>query len=70
MSWMNDITQVRSDPQQVDDGVYDSLELYGSSESYDEYILRCTCAGIEPIFTRAEFEDKNFIMWYFRGRLF
>ena len=70
MSWMNDIAQARSNPQQVDDGVYDSLELYDSSKSYDEYILRCTCAGIEPIFTRAEFEDKNFIMWYFRGRLF
>ena len=67
---MNDIAQARSDSQQVDDGVYDSLELYSSSESYDEYILRCTCAGIEPIFTRAEFEDRNFIMWYFRGRLF
>lgn len=36
---MNDIVQVRSDLQQVDDGVYDSLELYDSSESYDEYIL-------------------------------
>ena len=65
MSWMNDIAQARSDPQQVDE----SLELYDSSESYDEYILRCTCAGVESIFTRAEFEDRN-LMRYFRGRLF
>ena len=39
MSWMNDIVWVRPNPPQVDDGVYDSLELYDSSESYDEYIL-------------------------------
>ena len=70
MSWINDIVRVKLNSPPVDDDVYDSLELYSSSESYDEYILRCTCAGIEPIFTRAEFEDKNFIMWYFRGRLF
>ena len=47
---MNDIVQARPDPPQVDDGVYDSLELYGSSESYDEYILRCTCIGVELLF--------------------
>ena len=69
MSWMNDIVQARPDPPQVDDGVYDSLELYSSSESYDEYILRCACAGVEPLFTRAEFEDRN-RMRYFRGRSF
>ena len=69
MSWLNDIVQTRSDPQQVDDGVYGSLELYDSSESYDEYILRCTCAGVKPLFTRAEFEGRN-LMRYFRGRLF
>lgn len=69
MSWMNDIVQVRPDPPQVDDGVYDSLELYDSSESYDEYILRCACAGVEPLFTRTEFEDRN-RMRYFRVRLF
>ena len=66
---MNDIVQTRSDPPQVDDGVYDSLELYSSSESYDEYILRCTCADVEPLFTCAEFEDRN-RMRYFRGRSF
>ena len=65
MSWMNDIAQAKPDPQQVDE----SLELYDSSESYDEYILRCTCIGVEPLFTRAEFEDGN-LMQYFRGRLF
>lgn len=32
---MNDIVQVRSDPQQVDDGVYDSLELYKPSRKID-----------------------------------
>lgn len=62
---MNDIAQAKPDPQQVDE----SLELYDSSESYDEYILRCTCAGVEPIFTRADFEDRN-LMRYFRGRIF
>ena len=62
---MNDIVQAKPDPQQIDE----SLELYDSSESYDEYILRCTCAGVESIFTRAEFEDRN-LMRYFRGRLF
>lgn len=36
---MNDIAQARYDSHQVDDGVYDSLKLYDSSESYDEYIL-------------------------------
>ena len=66
---MNDIVQARPDPPQVDDGVYDSLELYSSSESYDEYILRRTCAGVESLFTRAEFEDRN-RMRYFRGRSF
>lgn len=66
---MNDIVQVRSDPPSVDNGVYDSLELYCSSESYDEYILRCACMSIEPLFTRAEFEDKNRTL-FFRRRLF
>ena len=69
MSWMNDIVQARPDQPKVDDGVYDSLELYSSSESYDEYIPRCTCAGVEPLFIRAEFEDRN-RMRYFRGRSF
>ena len=69
MSWMNDIVQARPDPPHVDDGVYYSLELYCSSESYDEYILRCACMGIEPLFTRAEFESKN-RMRYFMERLF
>lgn len=69
MSWMNDIVQVKPNPPPADDGVYDSLELYCSSESYDEYILRCACMNIEPLFTRAEFEDKNRTL-YFRGRLF
>lgn len=53
---MNDIVQVRPDPPQVDDGVYDSLELYDSSESYDEYILRCACAGVKPLCSREKFE--------------
>ena len=66
---MNDIVQARPDLPPVDDGVYDSLELYCSSESYDEYILRCTCAGVEPLFTRAEFESEN-RMRYFMRRLF
>ena len=69
MSWMNDIVQTKSTLSHVDDSVEDSLELYSSSESYDEYILRRTCAGVEPLFTRAEFEDRN-RMRYFRGRSF
>ena len=53
---MNDIVQARPDPSQVDDGVYDSLELYSSSESYDEYILRCEVAGVKPLCSRETFE--------------
>ena len=59
MSWVNDIVQARPDLPHVDDGVYDSLKLYDSSESYDEYILRCVCTGIEQLFTRAEFEARS-----------
>ena len=63
MSWINDIVRVKLNPPLVDDGVYDSLELYCSSESYDEYILRCVCMGIEPLFTRAEFEVRSHISY-------
>ena len=58
MSWINDIVRVKLNSPPVDDGVYDSLELYCSSESYDEYILRCVCMGIELLFMRAEFEAR------------
>ena len=64
MSWINDIVQVKPDPPPVEDGVNASLELYCSSESYDEYILRCVCMGIEPLFTRAKFEDKNCTLYF------
>ena len=63
MSWINDIVRVKLNPPPVDNGVYDSLELYCSSESYDEYILRCTCAGIEPFFMHAEFEVRSRISY-------
>ena len=32
---MNDIVQARPDPPHVDDGVYDSLELYKPSRKID-----------------------------------
>ena len=63
MSWINDIVRVKLNPPLVDDGVYDSLELYCSSESYDEYILRYVCMGIEPLFTRAVFEVRSHISY-------
>lgn len=56
MSWVNDVVRVRPDPPPADDGVRVSLELYRAAESYDEYVLLCACAGVEPLFTRAEFE--------------
>lgn len=58
MSWVNDIVRVRPDPP-ADDGVRDSLELYRVSGSYDEYVLLCACTGVEPLFTREEFEIRD-----------
>lgn len=55
---MDDVVRVKPDPRPDDGGVYGSLELYRSSESYGEYVLRCACAGVEPLFTRAEFEAR------------
>ena len=66
MSWINDIVRVKLNPPPVDNGVYDSLELYCSSESYDEYILWCVCMGIEPLFTRDEFEVRSSISYFGR----
>lgn len=58
MSWINDIVQVKPNPPPIDDSVDNSLKLYRSSESYDEYVLLCACAGVEPLFTRTEFEAR------------
>jgi hypothetical protein len=53
---VNDIVRAVQDPPPADDGVDVSLELCLASESYGEYVLRCACAGVEPLFTREEFE--------------
>lgn len=57
MPWVNDIVKIRPLPEQEPDGVRESIRLLRESGSYDEYILRCAAEGVEPIFTRAEFDE-------------
>lgn len=33
-----------------------AIRLYERAGSYDEYVLLCTAEGVEPLFTRAEFD--------------
>ena len=63
MSWMNDIVTIRPEQELPADGVSDNVELFRLSESYDEYILRCACAGVEPIFARSDFEPDCRASW-------
>lgn len=55
----SEIVQIR--PQPADDFGNDVANgrLFWQSESYDEYRLHCTIEGIEPIFTRKEFDEMK-----------
>ena len=55
----SEIVQIR--PQPADDFGNDIANgrLFWQSESYDEYRLHCTIEGIEPIFTRKEFDEMK-----------
>lgn len=50
---------VRIRPQPADDFGDDIANgrLFWQCESYDEYRLHCTIEGVEPLFTREEFEN-------------
>ena len=53
----SDLVQLR--PQPADDFSDDLANgrLFWQCESYDEYRLHCTIEGVEPLFTREEFEN-------------
>jgi len=40
-----------------------SFELYSESDGYDEYVLKCACAGVEPIFARSDFDEGRRVLW-------
>ena len=55
----SELVQIR--PQPADDFGNDIANgrLFWQCESYDEYRLNCTIEGIEPIFTRRDFDDMK-----------
>ena len=55
----SELVQIR--PQPADDFGNDIANgrLFWQCESYDEYRLHCTIEGIEPIFTRKEFDEMK-----------
>ena len=55
----SEIVQIR--PQPADDFGDDIANgrLFWQCESYDEYRLHCTIEGIEPLFTRREFDEMK-----------
>lgn len=56
MSWVDGIVEVRDEkPPDRSVDVDLSIRLYVDSKSYDEYVLKCVCFGVEPIFSREDF---------------
>lgn len=55
----SEIVQIR--PQPADDFGDDIANghLFWQCESYDEYRLHCTIEGIEPLYTRREFDEMK-----------
>ena len=55
----SELVQIR--PQPADDFGNDIANgrLFWQCESYDEYRLNCTIEGIEPIFTRIDFDKMK-----------
>ena len=60
MRWLEDIVKViPSKP--LDEDECRSIELYAEAGSYDEYLLRCACFNVEPLFTREEFDRRDVV---------
>ena len=57
----SDLVQLRPQPKDDDFGCDDIANgrLFWQCESYDEYRLHCTIEGIEPLFTRREFNEMK-----------
>jgi len=55
----SDLVKIR--PQPADDFSDDIANgrLFWQCESYDEYRLHCTIEGIEPLYTRREFDEMK-----------
>ena len=55
----SELVQIR--PQPADDFGNDIANgrLFWQCESYDEYRLNCTIEGIEPIFTKRDFDEMK-----------
>ena len=55
----SDLVEIR--PQPADDFSDDVTNgrLFWQCESYDEYRLHCTIEGIEPLYTRREFDEMK-----------
>ena len=55
----SDLVEIR--PQPADDFSDDITNgrLFWQCKSYDEYRLHCTIEGIEPLYTRREFDEMK-----------
>lgn len=55
----SDLIEIK--PQPADDFSDDVTNgrLFWQCESYDEYRLHCTIEGIEPLYTRREFDEMK-----------
>lgn len=55
----SELVQIRPQPAEDFGNDIANGRLFWQCESYDEYRLRCTIEGIEPIFTRKEFDEMK-----------
>ena len=56
----SELVQTRSQPaDDFGDNDIANGRLFWQCESYDEYHLHCTVEGVEPLFTRKEFDSMK-----------